>query len=428
MFSIVCFAGPTFSSLVVMESSSRKVICVPPDMDSDSDSGQWSPGFDDDDDDEYSFPCEFGGGGGKRSKKGRKKATKIFTDPACIAQREDQEAREKVSASKPDKVQRPIVKLSWIKECLACGHKFLLKNPSFEYCNVYRSLVIPKKYDPNITAIRKFIYNAREYRIIAADTEKKENPVFLILCDFEGNVLLFHDARNIPQELKEVLEDVTITKLQSNVVEDKQVLKKAGIDMKGLADTQVITGSFVSPGATNLGSKAQAQLLEVEVRGFNFRTMHFDKTPLSDVCKLHAISDGRVPLMILFRAAQHRAESMKVPLKPEENVFDLIVDVVNRVASVPARVVVNGRPAGQTIEQNWKTAKEFSPCPSSDINDMSTMKAILESQASWKPNYRPKNEAYNKNFRSEGAVKERNRKRNIRHHKKRAAAAANKNF
>jgi hypothetical protein len=71
---------------------------------------------------------------------------------------------------------------------------------------------------------------------MSIDTEGKEHPIFLIIGDFMGNVLMFNNGVNCPQELFYFIEDVRIFKVQSNINEGWQVLEKIDITLTGTAE------------------------------------------------------------------------------------------------------------------------------------------------------------------------------------------------
>jgi len=344
--------------------------------------------------------------------KKKKRRVQVSVEPAMNARWEDQDARKVLADSKDfEVVKRPIVPLKFIRECLEGKHRFVLRVNSLAYVHHFKAVAIGTFIDPSQGPIRSLIENAYKYRILVVDTEQKVNPVFLIVGDFEGNVVLFSDARNIPQELKDVLQDVSVFKLQSDMVEDKTILKEAGIDLLGLADSQVILGTFITPGETALGSGAQSKAVGAMVRPYHPFGMRFDVPNPNRLSLLHAVSDGRVPLLIAFKAAEMRAAAMTVPIKSDENVFDLIIDVLNRVAAVPRRVVTNGRPARCTVEENWLHGKEESPCPNADINDLTELKNIRASQHWWLPTKKKRTTAYRTAFWSEEDKKAKNRVR-----------------
>jgi hypothetical protein len=117
------------------------------------------------------------------------------------------------------------------------------------------------------------VKNIQRYCVKSIDTGGKEHPIFLIIGDFVGNVLMFNNALNSTLELIYFIEDIHIFKVQTNINEDWQVFKTIDITLTGTADLQVIFGPFVQP----LSKKDNAgQSTYINSRPFKHLTMYFN--------------------------------------------------------------------------------------------------------------------------------------------------------
>jgi hypothetical protein len=190
----------------------------------------------------------------------------------------------------------------------------------------------------------------------------------------------------------------------------------------------VIFGSFVSNGAIRTGTVAQSEFIGADPRPFKHDSMHFCRrnTKLKPESFLHAVMDARQPMLTLFKAVDLRIktfDNLPTAYKPEDNIFDFLIDVLNRVAGVPKSAVrEGGRPFVRTIDENWKTGKE----PSSgqlDLNCREEVLEIQEVQRQWKKNQKHRGNVFKKLYKTEDQIWQRNRHRsdawNERHPEKR---------
>ena len=104
-------------------------------------------------------------------------------------------------------------------------------------------------------------------------------------------------------------------------------------------------------------------------------------------------------MLTLFKAVDLRIktfDNLPTAYKPEDNVFDFLIEVLNCVAGVPKSAVrEGGRPFVRTIDENWKTGKE----PSSgqlDLNCREEVLEIQEVQRQWKKNQKHRGNVFKK--------------------------------
>ncbi len=200
--------------------------------------------------------------------------------------------------------------------------------------------------------------------------------------------MLFNNANNIPQELEDLLKNVDVYHIQSNIYQDAKILsEQCQIQLVGLADTQLVQGAFCFPQG-KVGTVAQSKFVGAHERPFVYKEMDFNKygnRKPNDLSILHALMDARQPFLTIFKAALIHCSEMKIPLKDEENIFDYLWQVCTKVAGCPLRVVGNkSRPYNLTPKQNWKTSLE-NGTHHSDINNLSQVQAILAAQKGWRP-------------------------------------------
>ena len=182
-----------------------------------------------------------------------------------------------------------------------------------------------KNYDEKF--LKKIINRSLETGILAVDGEgkifknipakkqkqKEEKPLWLAVAigDIDGDVYLFQSWKEIPNEVREILSNFCVTKIQSNIFADVAEFDRHGVELVGWADTQVIYHAFLQPGANQDGTDAQARFLgfaEYPYRQKSGKMCRFDLDFLSTDSKLHSVNDMQVPFAILLRSAINRAE------------------------------------------------------------------------------------------------------------------------
>jgi hypothetical protein len=309
--------------------------------------------------------------------------------------RRDQDARKLLAEEQVVVQMRPHLKLSTLQNWLAGGdgnfkRKYVENDPA-----VHCFLDVPegREIGPH-PAITTLVNNVRKYRVMSVDTEgkgegkeKAERRIFLIVGDIMGNCILINNAMSCPNEIKDLMKDVSIYCLQSNIFEDADLLQKhCQIQVLGLVDTQVLFGSLVlKKPKGNLGTHAQATYCQFENRkfdhwGMNFNKGRFDHFP-NKLSIEHASSDARQPFITLFQAVVDHCLALHV--EADSDVFNVLWDALNRCTGVPIRAVSkDGNPFHREPEDNWKcsTAGDFNL----DLNSKADLKQITASQKGWK--------------------------------------------
>ena len=190
------------------------------------------PSESDSDSDPSCLPTSFG-------PKPKKKRSTVLIASAQTLKIRDNEARERIREQPPrPPTARPFVTLKTINEYLEGKHKF--HKTGMDDVTHYCALGRDKKLSPRYPAIAQLIANVKKYRMLSIDTEGKSRRIFLILSDFEGNVVLLNDPRNLPNELVSLINDVRIFKMQSDIAADFEVLRKYGIKITGIDRKSVV--------------------------------------------------------------------------------------------------------------------------------------------------------------------------------------------
>jgi len=298
----------------------------------------------------------------------------------------DQIARQQLaeeSGSRPIQ-QQPFVRRQQIQRALRGEGRFKVREKTLEYVTIFRKGDAISDSQPQIEA---FVRNVKKFRLFAVDTENKDPPIFIQFGDFLGNVIMFTDLNLIPPSVREILENPMYKFIQSNVVEDMKLMENhGGIRALGWLDSQVVLHSFVDPTLTTPGIGGQSAKVGAEVRPFVYGAMNFHRRKLSDDALYHAVTDVRVPVLQVFKAAELRADVIDPPLGPNDNIFNLIWSVVNRCLSVPTYLVVHKWFQSRSVDSQWRVAEEnhSSPAPY-DLNDKQEIEAIAESDADFVP-------------------------------------------
>jgi hypothetical protein len=364
----------------------------------------------------------FGGSGDKKKSKKSKKRKFEKSEPLVSIKISDAAARRAVlDHGLGEPVQRPTLSLQRMREYFQGKHPFHIGKPSVtgDQKGHATHFLAGHKLTTDHAVIKELVSNIEKFRVMVIDTEGKPGrdwTIFLIIGNLHGNVAMWNDAREIPDKIKELLADVTIYKIQSDIAEDWEVLATVEIRVQGCSDSQVIFGSFVCHSPIRTGTVAQSEFIGADPRPFKHDSMHFCRrnTRLDPESFLHAVMDARQPMLTLFKAVDlciKTFDNLPTAYKPEDNIFDFLIDVLNRVAGVPKSAVrEGGRPFVRTIDENWKTGKE----PSSgqlDLNCREEVLEIQEVQRQWKKNQKHCGNVFKKLYKMEDQIWQRNRHR-----------------
>ena len=184
---------------------------------------------------------------------------------------------------------------------------------------------------------KKMIANFRKYRLIFPDTEGDYlldkfdgtgKRLFVSIGDFEGNVYLFLDGDDIPDEFRQILEDWRYAKVQSAICKDMQLFLKLRnpIHVRGWIDTQTLFVAFIHPNAERTKADSILEHFGQEYQRWKLNHWEFNKlfgTPnISERAIMHSAQDSRLPALVLLRAVELYARSLE--FRPSDDVFPFV--------------------------------------------------------------------------------------------------------
>ena len=177
------------------------------------------------------------------------------------------------------------------------------------------------------------------------------------IADFEANVYIFREFDQLPEEVKSLLDEFRITKIQSNIFKDVKELDKAGIRVRGWADSQLVYRAFVNQNGSKCGTDGQATDLGFETypfwnknaKKFEEKGCHFDYPHLSIREILHATQDVRIPAACLLKAAILQAQATN--MTEDENVYPVVMEAIDLVKSLDTEGRLENL---NNLEYNWR--------------------------------------------------------------------------
>ena len=206
---------------------------------------------------------------------------------------------------------------------------------------------------------QNMLRNFNKYRIATVDTEgnfklKKfkgfGNRLFVSIGDIFGNVYLFLDADDIPDEFRKILEDWRIVKIQSAIdIDIKLFLQiRNPIKVVGWVDTQCLFKAFLHP--TSQFTRAE---VIIGYFGPDYKkwplVFDYNSPNLSVKAKMHSVQDSRLPILVLLRSAELRAKSMGY--HQDDDIFPIVrlaLDLTRNVSKVNTDDLLQENPAS-----NW---------------------------------------------------------------------------
>ena len=180
--------------------------------------------------------------------------------------------------------------------------------------------------DADDERVTKFVQEIKESGFMSFDTEgdgklpsapihpRWDHRLFVALASPRtATVMFFHDARDIPGPLLELLSDYAIAKIQSGIGGDVELMRAAGIDVRGCVDSGTIY-LLLKPGPveSGFGAKHQVKAIWEDVDchvPYYWKTFGpaFKTQRLTDTATRHVVQDVLTPFALLFAAAIKRA-------------------------------------------------------------------------------------------------------------------------
>ena len=242
--------------------------------------------------------------------------------------------------------------------------------------------------------LKRFIDEVRRSQAMAFDTEgdfkirksleDSRGRLFVQIANYLGQVILFTDADDIPGEIKELFENPSIFKFQSNVKKDREhlgddrMIRK--IKVVNTSDVQVAYWSFLNPTTMtsspfyirkHFGALYESRWILPNCR---FNTTKLDYDTLG-----YPPCDVRFPFLVYFKSAIQRAE--KVGLKGTDNIFPYVRLAFHLTCGVePANVknTTTGWTTLETIDQNWLGLPRLDTETRQDIHRLNDLRTVGE--------------------------------------------------
>jgi hypothetical protein len=178
-----------------------------------------------------------------------------------------------------------------------------------------------EKIDPEL--LRTFLVTVKAWRVLCFDTESdgkllykvgpdkgKPGRIPVIFGNPDGQVLVFHDARQTPQELIDICADFAYVKIQSGIENDIRHLKTNGFPyIRNAVDLQTLL-LIANPTSDQCGIEAATRYVWEPIDGEPLRTKwSFKFNPqyvvekMEKECLRHSVQDLVVPYAIMLKVA-----------------------------------------------------------------------------------------------------------------------------
>ena len=193
---------------------------------------------------------------------------------------------------------------------------------------------------PPPAVLTKFINEVRACHFFSFDTESQGNlkrngrasdRLFCSMsCPQTAAVMIFHDCEDIPQEIRDILADYAIAKIQSGIGNDVKHFSKIGIPVRGVVDSGTL---FLLINPDSVGYGAEKQLLHLYPRKkshvpypWQHMPAQLDNESLDFCSKKHVVQDVLTPYAVLFEAARIRAEELNY--QPDDDLMPIIQEAL----------------------------------------------------------------------------------------------------
>ena len=223
--------------------------------------------------------------------------------------------------------------------------------------------------------LREFLITVRAWRVLCFDTESdgsllyksqtlpdigKPGRVPVVFGNPAGHVLIFHDARETPQELVKICEDFSYAKIQSGIENDIHLLKDNGFPyFRNCVDIQALL-SLADPTNPRCGIEAATSFVWSPIDGEKLRikwspafNRNYANEKMEKTCLCHSVQDVLVPFAILLKIALEITQSREVT-DPYENIFPALNEALELCMSKSAVDLKNPNAGGlkSTLSEN----------------------------------------------------------------------------
>ena len=209
-----------------------------------------------------------------------------------------------------------------------------IRRPDFSKVTQYKTA---ERTDPQ--TIKDFLVSVKAWRCLCFDTEDDGKSPFLqqpnrgqpgrvpvIFGSPDGQVLIFHDPRDVPQSIKDICADFAYVKLQSGIENDIKLLEKSGFKFRGIVDVQTLF-ALAKPELDACGIQECTRYVW-ETTSFEklripwlqkFKHQYANQNMTGD-CLAHSIQDVLTPYAIALKLAIEVSDLRDLK-SPTENIF-----------------------------------------------------------------------------------------------------------
>jgi len=285
--------------------------------------------------------------------------------------------------------------------------RIMLAN-NFNYSPKPRFLLLGRSLDAGERVIvQDFVDYARKSRLISINTEGcqetrkrksgEETPLVMVsLSNLNGRILFFEDAVEMPKAVRDLLTDVSVTKLGSGLGREGEELERIGIKMRGWVCSGSLYRAFCQKEAKT-GIEAQCRFLTSFCPPTRFPYIKYDWHWAKDLrlgawgkipsdCWQHVCMNVQVPLAIVCAAALKFVEDRKLP--DSTLVFPIMWEGLDLVRMKVPEELVN---ISEDPQENWVAHKPdgFVYSRHQRLNDCRELTFLRRAQADFVEVYEP---------------------------------------
>jgi len=173
--------------------------------------------------------------------------------------------------------------------------------------------------------VKDFLISVRAWRCLCFDTETNGELPFLlppnrgqpgrvpvVFGNPEGQVLIFHDPRDVPQAIKDICADFGYVKFQSGIENDILLLKKCGFTFRGIVDVQTLL-TLAKPASRYCGIEECSRYVwqtdprsneKLRIKWLDKKFMfHYVRQDMTEDCLAHSVQDVLTPFAVALKLA-----------------------------------------------------------------------------------------------------------------------------